>query len=36
MNIETDAVDEFFSNKKNIKIQSIKFSNQPSAFVIKK
>jgi hypothetical protein len=33
---ETDAVDEFFSNKKNIKIQSIKFSNQPSAFVIKK
>ncbi len=33
---ETDAVDEFFRNKKNIKIQSIKFSNQPSAFVIKK
>ena len=33
---ETDAVDEFFRNKKNIKIQSIKFSNQPSAFVVKK
>jgi hypothetical protein len=33
---ETDAVDEFFKNKKNIKIQSIKYSNQPSAFVIKK
>ena len=33
---ETDAVDEFFRNKKNIKIQSIKFSNQPSAFIVKK
>ncbi len=33
---ETDAVDEYFKNKKNIKIQSIKFSNQPSAVVIKK
>tara|TARA_B110000027_G_scaffold132611_1_gene159163 strand:+ start:1783 stop:2433 length:651 start_codon:yes stop_codon:yes gene_type:complete len=33
---ETDAVDEFFSDKRNIKIQSIKYSNQPSAFVIKK
>ena len=33
---ETDAVDEFFRNKKNIKIQSIKFSNQTSAFVVKK
>ena len=33
---ETDAVDEFFNNKKNIKIQNIKFSNQPSAFVVKK
>ena len=33
---ETDAVDEFFKNKKNITIQSIKYSNQPSAFIIKK
>lgn len=33
---ETDAVDEFFDKKKNIRIQSIKFSNQPSAFVVKK
>ena len=33
---ETDAVDEFFKNKKNITIQSIKYSNQPSAFILKK
>ncbi len=33
---ETDAVDEFFSRKKNIKIQSIKYSNQPSAYIIKR
>ena len=32
---ETDAVDEFFKNKKNINIQTIKYSNQPSAFIIK-
>ena len=33
---ETDAVDEFFKNKKNITIQSVKYSNQPSAFILKK
>ncbi|MDB3944012.1 TylF/MycF family methyltransferase [Candidatus Pelagibacter sp.] len=33
---ETDAVDEFFEGKKNINIQNIKYSNQPSAFIIKK
>ena len=33
---ETDAVDEYFKNKKNIQIQTIKYSNQPSAFVVKK
>ena len=32
---ETDAVDEFFKNKKNINIQTIKYSNQPSAYIIK-
>ncbi len=33
---ETDAVDEYFKNKKNIQIKTIKYSNQPSAFVVKK
>ena len=31
---ESDAVDEFFKKKK-IKIQSVRYSSQPTAFIVK-
>jgi hypothetical protein len=33
---ETDAVDEFLDNHKELKIETVKFSNQPTAFIVKK
>ena len=30
---ETEAVDEFLKNKKNLRIKSIKFSSQPTAYI---
>lgn len=32
---ETDAVDEFLENNSKLKIKSVKFSNQPTSFIIK-
>lgn len=33
---ETDAVDEFLDNHNELKIETVKFSNQPTAFIVKK
>ena len=32
---ETDAADDFFSNKPNVTIQSVPFSEKPTAFIVK-
>ncbi|WP_440677351.1 TylF/MycF/NovP-related O-methyltransferase [Candidatus Pelagibacter sp. HIMB1587] len=33
---ETDAVDEFIDNHKELEIKTIKYSNQPTAYIVKK
>ena len=33
---ETDAVDEFLSEHKELEIKTIEYSNQPTAYIVKK
>ena len=33
---ETDAVDEFLDDHKELEIKSIEYSNQPTAYIVKK
>ena len=33
---ETDAVDEFLENHKELEIKTIEYSNQPTAYIVKK
>ena len=32
---ETDAVDEFLDKYKTLKIKTVKFSNQPTSYIVK-